>query len=88
MKRNMTHFSPQYDGPIRCALIFQVIGAVIALTMIPDMGLFALYFLCSSLVFWVLAGVLIIKRPRPSWVERAIIAGGPLLVFLAMFFVG
>jgi hypothetical protein len=83
----MYQFPPTYQRPLRYALICQVISVLLAFTIL-DTGLFAFQFLCFSVIFWILAGVLMLMRRHPSIVERLFIGSGPLLIFWTMFLVG
>ena len=83
----MYQFSPTYQRALRCALICQVISALLAFTIL-DSGLFAFQFLCFSVIFWVLAGILMRMRRHPSIVERLFVGSGPLLIFWTMFLAG
>lgn len=80
-------FRPEFHRSLRCALIGQVIGIILA-AMILDTGLFAFRLLCISLVFWILTAVFARIRHRPSILERVAIGGGPMFIFWIMFFVG
>jgi hypothetical protein len=83
----MLTFPPVYQRSVRLALICQVISLLLVF-MVLDLGEFALRFLCLSLAFWVLAGILMALRRHPNMFERAFIASGPMLIFFTMFFVG
>ena len=83
----MRSFPPVYQRSIEAALICQVLCVLLAL-MILDTGVFAVQYLVLSLAFWVLAGIFMFVRGDPSMIERMIIAGGPMLIFWFMFFVG
>jgi hypothetical protein len=80
-------FRPEYHRPLRWALACQVIGFILA-ALVLDFGFFAFRFLCFSLAFWVLAGIIAVVRHRPTIFERIAIGGGPMFIFWIMFFVG
>ena len=65
----------------------QFISVLLAF-MVLDTGLFALQFFGLSIAFWVVVGILMLKRTHPSLVERVFVASGPMLIFWTMFFVG
>jgi hypothetical protein len=49
---------------------------------------FLFLYLCGTLIFWILVGVLAFTRPNPGIIERIVIGLGPQLIFWTIFIGG
>ena len=85
----MYRFSSAYQRAWRWALVCQFAGVLLTFLFVAgDFGRFAFRFLCLSLVFWILASVLMIARQQPTILERIFIGSGPIVVYLIMIIFG
>lgn len=84
MQKAKLEILPAYHRPMRWAFWCQIAGIILG-SMVLDFGFFWFRYLCITLVFWIIVGVLSFTRAHPTIPERIVIATGPQFIFWFMF---